>query len=429
MKRIFICDKYSILSTLLLVVILGLVSPSVHAQNRRVDPSRLFAWSIEYEPYKILIEEAIEEYKLISHDNIPRVTPKDRIILIVERLNSGSIYQLFYGTIEGEFMIIDNEKVKWILGKTLIETLLDRDRYNHLDVNTSHLYQAPHRHALVNYYLNSITWVRNDIEIGPDRISYKNSRAATGISFQMGDPTINKPYTLAGYSRLGISSKFWKCGLQMPNMFLLNDDMFVQRDSASQRLNAGWGAFGSVTMGRITGEVSFASKFRVNNFDPSSKGKYLGSDSSNVNFIDLSTSIKTYIYLPSKILPLPGIVTVPLGLTFYRVAHFYKQKLEPVAESDDEFKLIKTAEDPTWRGGFTIGIDYTSPLINNLYPRIEGRLQLMPGTSYLASVTYNINDTWAIPITFVANSTKDVKRWEPSSAFFISVRIRADLEE
>lgn len=422
---------------IILIFTVGILLSQANAQNAKrayFNPNRLIAWSIEYDPYKILVEEAIEEYQLINQDSIPPVKPNDKVIIAIEKMNQDEIYELFYGSLEKKLTVLDNAKVKWILGKTLTQTLLDRKKYNHLDLRPKLIYREPGKHALMNYFDNNLTWVRNDIQFGPDRISYKTRRSNTAVFYQLGDPGLNKPYTLAGYSRLGISTKFWKCGLQMPNMFFMNDTKFVRRDSLSQRLNSGWGAFGAVTMGKFIGEISFTSKYRKDDIDPSTRNDFLGPDSANINFIDLAASIKTFIHLPKKIIPLPGLVSLPVGLSFYRVAHFRKVRTEEnVNELSFTRHELKSADKlSTLRGGLMLGFWYISPLIENTFPRLEVQYQMLAAgenSSMMARIIFNINETWGIPVTYVYHFSEDDRRWDPEKALFISLRIRADWED
>ncbi|MBT3750393.1 MAG: hypothetical protein HOG34_15530, partial [Bacteroidetes bacterium] len=108
-------------------------SQSITEPKLNLDSRRYQAWTIEHEPYRLLVENAIDEYIALTETGIVAVMPGDIIIAIRSKTARNELFQLRYGQTAQGFTVIEGEEIKWILGRTLLLTIFEKDKYYHLD--------------------------------------------------------------------------------------------------------------------------------------------------------------------------------------------------------------------------------------------------------------------------------------------------------
>ncbi|MCF6237307.1 MAG: hypothetical protein L3J79_00580 [Candidatus Marinimicrobia bacterium] len=75
----------NIRKTLLLVLVLLLSVSALWSQPKAppmLDPRRFDAWTVEYEPFRLLIENAVEEYITLNDTKMLPIAASDNLIAI-----------------------------------------------------------------------------------------------------------------------------------------------------------------------------------------------------------------------------------------------------------------------------------------------------------------------------------------------------------
>jgi len=389
----------------------------VGSQNSQVktflDIRRYDAWTVEYEPYRLLIENAIDEYIALTGDNVEHVLPGDIIIAVRSKTGKLEVFQIRYGTPTEGFKIIEGRQVGWVLGKTLMQTIYEKETYYHLDSSIPFEQQAIQPE--LDYLSTEMFWPRADLIISLSRSIYRFGNVG-GIIFEWGNELIGRPYGEAGYMRIGIGTPVFKLGLQMPSIINFPNG-YVDTDSSAYSLNGGWGGFGAFNFSNLYGEFSFLSNTGAMDFDQSVD--ITGTEF--INYIDVSGLI--FLNLGFSAGGSNGAFQIKPGFTFERIAHraLINGEIQPrrIDRSGTPFTYSES-----FFFGFFLRADYVSKLTRNKYPRLLGSVQLAGGTSALVKVVYNLNSVIGFPITFTHYLSE--QDWQPKNSVLIGIRFRFD---
>jgi len=142
----------SIRKTLLVTLIMLITLPTVWAQPKAppmLDPRRFEAWTVEYEPFRLLIENAVEEYITLNDSDLPPIAASDNVIAVRSKSGQKQLYQIRYGTVSEGYTVIDNMEVKWVLGATLAKTISEKETYYHLE--TQEPYETTKHRPEIDY--------------------------------------------------------------------------------------------------------------------------------------------------------------------------------------------------------------------------------------------------------------------------------------
>ena len=390
------------------------------AQNRSggnfLDPRRFEAWTVEYQPYRLLIENAVSEYITLTHADIPPISPSDLVIAVRPKGDKKKLYQLRYGTPSEGFTIIPKQKIPWVLGATLSRTIAEREKYYNLDSRLPFETQA-HRPE-IDYIINESFWTQSDFLIGLDKMVYRFGNSG-GLLVEWGNELIGRPYGEAGYARLGMVTPVFKLGVQIPSISLVNGYRSAKDDW--RKLDGGIGGFGAFQFQNLYGEMFFQT------MDPA-----FAPNSHYINYMDLggvlSLSFNTALsgLKLSQYRVFAGGLQIKVGMVIGRVAHrklvnnrvlFQNNKRAPEAGQDSTYNNKDSIED----SGLFLRLDYASTLVDRLFPRHQLSLQLA-GPSFLLKYIYAFNSNFAVPITFVAYTSHN--EWTPTYAFFVGAQFR-----
>ena len=388
-------------------------SQSITEPKLNLDSRRYQAWTIEHEPYRLLVENAIDEYIALTETGIVAVMPGDIIIAIRSKTARNELFQLRYGQTAQGFTVIEGEEIKWILGRTLLLTIFEKDKYYHLDSTIPFSKKAVQPE--LDYLSTEIFWTRTDMLLSMNRSIYKFGNTG-GILYEWGNELGGRPYSEAGYMRLGITTPVFKIGLQMPSIITVANGYHTGNDSL--RLNGGWGGFGAFNYSNFYGELSF-----MNNTGNMAQDASLNITGDQfINYVDFYG----LIYLNLGIITqqfFGGAFQMKPGFTFHRIAH-RKLELGEIAARRIDRDGIAFLNDDTFYFGFFLRADYVSRLIDGRYPRLQLMAQMSGSTSALVKMTINLNQSIGVPVTIVHYI--DQTDWQSGTAVLVGISIKLE---
>ena len=410
---------------LLLALIILLSISTVWAQPKAppmLDPRRFDAWTVEYEPFRLLIENAVEEYITLNDTDLPPIASTDNVIAVRSKSGQRQLYQIRYGTVSDGYNVIDNMEVKWVLGATLAQTISEKETYYHLD--TQEPYETTKHRPEIDYLEVESFWTHTDLQIGTDRLVYLFGKSG-GVTVEWGNELFGRPYGEAGYARFGVITPIFKLGIQVPSPSIPLGFRAGAEDD--DYLTGGIGGFGAFKYKVLYGELFFqsieaslASGSFVNSYD-------LGG-LMNLNFNTTLSGIK----MGNSNL-FAGAMQIRLGAVIARVDHsqivndrvFFQnlKRTYDAAAGDTTEEFTNGDAASLEESGLFFRVDYASPLIEKRYPKHEAAFQVS-GPSIMAKYTYNVNHGLGIPLTLVAY-TKD-NEWSPSAAILVGFKLRLD---
>lgn len=415
----------NIRKTLLGALILLIAISNVWAQPKAppmLDPRRFDAWTVEYEPFRLLIENAVEEYITLNDTELPPIASTDKVIAVRSKSGQRQLYQIRYGTVSDGFSVIDNLEIKWVLGGTLSSTISEKEKYYHLD--TQEPFETTEHQPEIDYLEVESFWTHTDLQIGADRLVYLFGKSG-GITVEWGNELFGRPYGEAGFARFGVITPLFKLGVQVPSPYI---PLGYTDGVSGQHLIGGIGAFGAFKYKVLYGELFFQSL----------ESAFVGDNIDNIDSYDLgvlmnlnfNTTLSGFKVGANRIMA--GAMQIRLGGVVARVDHnqtvngvlYFQDHMRDYDETDED------AENYTYGGsastddsGPFFRIDYASPLIEKRFPRHEAVFQLS-GPSLLTKYTYNLNQGLAIPLTFITYTTEN--DWTPGIAVLVGFKLRLD---
>ncbi|MDP6426082.1 MAG: hypothetical protein QF443_03750, partial [Dehalococcoidia bacterium] len=195
--------------------------PYLFAQEE-LDPEKFEAWVVEQTGYRLLIKNAIIDYLEMNPDELTDIhEPKtsDKYIIVRAYMKKEYIYQLWYGS-GSKFTILDRKKVEWIFGKTLQETLLEREYFSN-DTRIPFMGGGGKEQKAIDYLSNLTTWFNTDLVLGLDRVvsgmsilSPKSTEAADySVVARWGNEQLGYPYRSLGLINVGVLNRFFELGV------------------------------------------------------------------------------------------------------------------------------------------------------------------------------------------------------------------------
>ena len=116
------------------------VKDSEETEVIALDKRKFVAWTVDHQPYHILMEDAIQNYMSLKYTNggdgdaiedggdtsIREMAPTDQIIIVQQKGNSEEIYEIWYGN-GLDFSVIDREKVDWVFSQDIQKVLIAKE--------------------------------------------------------------------------------------------------------------------------------------------------------------------------------------------------------------------------------------------------------------------------------------------------------------
>ena len=410
---------------LLLVLIVLLSTATVWAQPKAppmLDPRRFDAWTVEYEPFRLLIENAVEEYITLNESDLPPIASTDNVIAVRSKSGQRQLYQIRYGTVSDGYSVIDNMEVKWVLGKTLAQTISEKETYYHLD--TQEPYETTKHRPEIDYLEVESFWTHTDLQIGTDRLVYLFGKSG-GITVEWGNELFGRPYGEAGFARFGVITPIFKLGIQVPSPSIPLGFRAGAEDD--DYLTGGIGGFGAFKYKVLYGELFFQS------IEPAlASGNYINSyDLGGLMNLSFNTTLSGIKMGKNDLFA--GALQIRLGAVIARVDHsqivndrviFQNLKRSYDIAVGDTTEAFTNGEAASLdESGLFFRVDYASPLIEKRYPKHEAAFQVS-GPSIMTKYTYNVNHSLGIPLTVLVY-TKD-NEWSPSAAILVGFKLRLD---
>jgi len=410
-------DKFRL--SLSICLLIAFSFQSVYAQSNttpklNIDSRRYQAWTIEHEPYRLLVENAIDEYIALTETNLEPVMPGDIIIAIRSKTARNELFQLRYGQSAQGFTVIEGEEIKWILGRTLLLTIFEKDKYYHLDSAIPFSKRAVQPE--LDYLATELFWTKTDMMISMDRAIYRFGNTG-GILYEWGNELAGRPYGEAGYMRLGITTPVFKIGIQIPSIVALTNGYQISGID-NYKLNGGMGGFGAFSYSNLYGELAFMNNTGDMSQDPSLE--ITGDEF--INYIDFYGLIYLNLGVTTTRF-LGGAFQMKTGFTFQRIAH--RQMLQGKVESRFIGRDgLAFTNDGTFYYGFFLRADYVSKLINEKYPRLHIMGQISGTTSFIAKVTVNPTQSIGIPFTYIYYMEET--DWQSGQTLLVGLSIKLE---
>ena len=417
----------SIHKMLLVTLTLLLMLSTVWAQPKApptLDPRRFDAWTVEYEPFRLLIENAVEEYITLNETELPPIASTDNVIAVRSKSGQRQLYQIRYGTVSEGYNVIDNMEVMWVLGSTLAQTISEKETYYHLD--TSEPYESTKHRPEIDYLEVESFWTHTDLQIGTDRLVYLFGKSG-GITVEWGSELFGRPYGEAGFARFGVITPIFKMGIQVPSPSIPLG-FRAGTDDADDHLTGGIGGFGAFKYKVLYGELFFQSLESA-----LASGRFINSyDLGGLMNLSFNTTLSGFPVGKEKRL-FAGALQIRLGGVIARVDHsqivddrvsFQNLKrtygVNP-ADTTEEFTNGDAAS--LDESGLFFRLDYASPLIEKRFPRHEAVFQVS-GPSIMTKYTYNVNRTLGLPLTLLIYTKEN--EWTPNAAILVGFKLRLD---
>ncbi|MBT3962379.1 hypothetical protein HOB87_15185 [Candidatus Woesearchaeota archaeon] len=415
----------------IITILIFTIFNGIFAQFEKLDPIKYEAWSVEYIQYRLLVEKSIKDYlDLHPNDisNLPLFKRTDRIIIIRSNLNSDEIYQIWYGN-DINYTVIDYERVKWIFGRTLRKTLVEKDKYFYSDAQF--VFEGfKENHRGISYINNAYKWSNSDVFLSYGKIvtklsTFSNAPGSSdfGLTYSLGNDDIGLPYRTMGNMKIGILNKYFAIGLRLPQLLTSLNGKIVEGDD--NILNGSVGGYGAFHHSGINTEFGFSSLNEPIGNDPT----IAVGDSSYINFINVYGNINYSIIIPPKVInPKYGTVILRPGFFYYSVAH--RDIVGGVVNdrlTSPNGKIYDTPE--SHLKGVSLRVDAISRINKYGFPRFEITSQTLGIRNILGKLVFNITKSIGISGTVNYTNSNEIEEWESKNSVYFDINMKFDFAD
>jgi hypothetical protein len=447
------------------------LTDELETEVKTLDKRKFIAWTVDHQPYHILMEDAILDYIDLknlnvesnedgvdggSSDIIRELHPTDQIILVQKKDNSNEIHEIWFGN-GLDYTIIDREKVDWVFSQDIQTVLMARDQYLTNDSETV-FHESESERLIAGYGSQFSVWHSSNFKLSLSSLSMRSNLLQYAANMRAGNELIGLPGLLGGSSELGVATQRSEFGFRMPFAF---DFGTVGYDNKSSVLSDEYG--GLYARGNIENLFSTKSDFHGLigfTFYPSSSGKKLlspadlESDSTtNLNILDSYALMATTVQVPIKV-SFIGRLTAAPGFHYMKVAHRLKdtrkqaitdgQELYERAYFDDN-EVTEFNDDGnsfTRLNSFYIRFDLLGQIgqkpnfIEKLsfldfiqiskVPFYEFSFQYITGLNMIYTLNLNLSDDFGFSITGLKKNADLKGHWMPDSKFWVGLKYRAN---
>ena len=442
------------------------LTDELETEVKTLDKRKFIAWTVDHQPYHILMEDAILDYIDLknlnvesngdgvdegSSDIIRELQPTDQIILVQKKDNSDEIHEIWYGN-GLDYTIIDREKVDWVFSQDIQTVLMTRDQYLTNDSETV-FHESESERLIAGYGSQFSVWHSSNFKLSLSSFSMRSNLLQYAANMRVGNELIGLPGLLGGSSELGVATQRSEFGFRMP--FAFDVGKMGGYDNKSSVLSDEYG--GLYARGNIENLFSTKADFHGLigfTFYPSSSGKKLlspadlESDSTtNLNILDSYALMATTVQVPIKASFIGRLSAAP-GFHYMKVAHRLKaitgQELYERAYFDDN-ERIELNDDKnsfTRLSSFYIRFDLLGQIgqkpnfIEKLsfldfiqiskVPFYEFSFQYITGLNMIYTLNLNLSDDFGVSITGLKKNADLKGHWMPDSKFWVGVKYRAN---
>ena len=328
------------------------LTDELETEVKTLDKRKFIAWTVDHQPYHILMEDAILDYIDLknlnvesngdgvdegSSDIIRELQPTDQIILVQKKDNSDEIHEIWYGN-GLDYTIIDREKVDWVFSQDIQTVLMTRDQYLTNDSETV-FHESESERLIAGYGSQFSVWHSSNFKLSLSSFSMRSNLLQYAANMRVGNELIGLPGLLGGSSELGVATQRSEFGFRMPFAFDVGTVGYNNKNSVLSDEYGGLYARGNIenlfsTKADFHGLIGFT-------FYPSSSGEKLLSptdlepdstkwkaiadpDSTfNLNILDSYALMATTVQVPIKA-SFIGRLTAAPGFHYMKVAHRLK---------------------------------------------------------------------------------------------------------
>ena len=460
------------------------VKDSEETEVIALDKRKFVAWTVDHQPYHILMEDAIQNYMSLKYTNggdgdaiedggdtsIREMAPTDQIIIVQQKGNSEEIYEIWYGN-GLDFSVIDREKVDWVFSQDIQKVLIAKEEYLTSDSETV-FHENESERLMAGYGSTFAVWHANNFKMSLSSFSMRSNLIQYSSNMRIGNSLIGLPGLLAGSSELGVATQRSEFGVRVPFAFDFGTGSYDEVDVVSSDY-LGLYARGNIdnlfgTKTSLHGLIGFS-------FYPPSSGELLYSLDSlsssftdgqeildkteNINILDSYALAATTVEVPVK-LPSVGRITAAPGFHYLKIAHRLKDTRQEAKDNNQEL-YDRTFFNQTLSGGvwseeqlndegdpFTrlssfyirfdvIGVIGEKPkFIERLsfmdfiqvskVPFYEYSLQFISGLNTMHRFSLNVTDDIGLSITTLSKNDDLKGNWMPDSKFWFGLNYRAN---
>ena len=441
------------------------LTDELETEVKTLDKRKFIAWTVDHQPYHILMEDAILDYIDLknlnvesngdgvdegSSDIIRELQPTDQIILVQKKDNSDEIHEIWYGN-GLDYTIIDREKVDWVFSQDIQTVLMARDQYLTNDSETV-FHESESERLIAGYGSQFSVWHSSNFKLSLSSFSMRSNLLQYAANMRVGNELIGLPGLLGGSSELGVATQRSEFGFRMPFAFDVGTVGYNNKNSVLSDEYGGLYARGNIenlfsTKADFHGLIGFT-------FYPSSSGKKLlspadlESDSTtNLNILDSYALMATTVQVPIKASFIGRLSAAP-GFHYMKVAHRLKaitgQELYERAYFDDNegTELNDDKNSFTRLSSFYIRFDLLGQIgqkpnfIEKLsfldfiqiskVPFYEFSFQYITGLNMIYTLNLNLSDDFGVSITGLKKNADLKGHWMPDSKFWVGLKYRAN---
>ena len=459
------------------------VKDSEETEVIALDKRKFVAWTVDHQPYHILMEDAIQNYMSLKYTNggdgdaiedggdtsIREMAPTDQIIIVQQKGNSEEIYEIWYGN-GLDFSVIDREKVDWVFSQDIQKVLIAKEEYLTSDSETV-FHENESERLMAGYGSTFAVWHANNFKMSLSSFSMRSNLIQYSSNMRVGNSLIGLPGLLAGSSELGVATQRSEFGVRVPFAFDFGTGSYDDVDVVSSDY-LGLFARGNIdnlfgTRTSLHGLIGFS-------FYPPSSGEMLYSLDSlssfadaqeildkteNINILDSYALAATTVEVPVK-LPSVGRITAAPGFHYLKIAHRLKDTRQEAIDNNQElydrtfFNQTLSADgwseeqlndegDPFTRlSSFYIRFDVIGVIgekpkfIERLsfmdfiqvskVPFYEYSLQFISGLNTMHRFSLNVTDDIGLSISTLSKNNDLKGNWMPDSKFWFGLNYRAN---
>lgn len=459
------------------------VKDSEETEVIALDKRKFVAWTVDHQPYHILMEDAIQNYMSLKYTNggdgdaiedggdtsIREMAPTDQIIIVQQKGNSEEIHEIWYGN-GLDFSVIDREKVDWVFSQDIQKVLIAKEEYLTSDSETV-FHENESERLMAGYGSTFAVWHANNFKMSLSSFSMRSNLIQYSSNMRVGNSLIGLPGLLAGSSELGVATQRSEFGVRVPFAFDFGTGSYDDVDVVSSDY-LGLFARGNIdnlfgTRTSLHGLIGFS-------FYPPSSGEMLYSLDSlssfadaqeildkteNINILDSYALAATTVEVPVK-LPSVGRITAAPGFHYLKIAHRLKDTRQEAIDNNQElydrtfFNQTLSADgwseeqlndegDPFTRlSSFYIRFDVIGVIgekpkfIERLsfmdfiqvskVPFYEYSLQFISGLNTMHRFSLNVTDDIGLSISTLSKNSDLKGNWMPDSKFWFGLNYRAN---
>jgi len=453
---------------------------------KALDKRKFIAWSVDHQPYHILMEEAVEDYLKLKYSDdsvdsavddgygvgIQEMKPTDQIIIVQQKGNDSEIYEIWYGN-GLDYTVIDREKVDWVFSQDIQSVLVTKDQYLNSDSET--VFHKSESDRLMASYGNEFSvWHSNNFKMSLTSFSMRSNLLQYASNMRVGNKLIGIPGELGAGAEIGVATQRSEFGFRLPVSFdfatTKSDDVDLPETD-----NLGLYARGNIE-NLFSTNTDFHGLIGFSFYSPSignvlaspkdlaldsTKWKGISDSTENINILDSYALFGATVQVPVKA-SFIGRLTATPGIHYVKIVHrlkdnrfnaedsmyerlFYDQFHSLGSDSAYTFeseKLNDENESFTSLSSFYLRFDLLGKIgekpnmierlsfldfikISNV-PFYEVSLQFIPGFNTISTFNFNFSDQLGVSLTRLTSAEGLKGNWMPESKLWFGINYRAN---